>query len=241
MKLLDEGSAVDIFYLDLKKAFDKVPHDILIEKVRGIGIGKELADWIENWLKDRSQKVAVNGCFSQWEQVGSGVPQGSVLGPLLFTIFVNDMEQDIINSLLKFADDTKIWGKVNDLEEAKLMQDDLNKIGNWSRNNLMPFNVDKCRVMHLGRNNKKCEYKLLGIKIPMTKEEKDLGVVFGEAFMPSLNCDKAAKHANRSIGLIRRNIISKSEEEMMILYKTLIRPTLDYCIPVWRPYKKRYF
>ena len=93
--------------------------------------------------------MAVNGSFSEWEKVESGVPQGSVLGPLLFTIFVNDMEREIINGLLKFADDTKVWGKVNNLEEAKLMQDDLNKLEIWSRENLMPFNVDKCLVMHL--------------------------------------------------------------------------------------------
>jgi len=240
MKILDEGSAVDIVYLDLQKAFDKVPHDQLIKKVREIGITGEIADWIENWLTDRVQMVAVNGNNSDWTEVCSGVlPQGSVLGPLLFSIFINDLDKNVTNSVLKFADDTKIWGRANDNEDTRKMQNDLLQLSVWSEENSMPFNIDKCKVMHIGSKNMKMEYMLSGKKIKETKEEKDLGVIFTDSLKPSTNCDKVCKAARKIVGLIRRNIINKAEEEMLILYKTLVRPTLDYCIPVWRPYQRK--
>lgn len=239
IKMLDEGSAVDVIYLDLQKAFDKVPHDKLMKKVRATGIGGEVAHWIEAWLTNRVQRVLVgNGC-SEWKEVSSGVPQGSILGPLLFSIFINDLDNGLRNAVLKFADDTKVWGRVDNAEDVRNMQDDLRKIGLWSEENHMPFNVGKCRVMYLGVKNMKADYKLLGQGIEETKEEKDLGVIFSDSFKPTSNCSKASKSANKIVGLIRRNIINKTQDEMLILYKTLIRPILDYCIPVWRPFLKK--
>ena len=116
---------------------------------------------------------------------------------------------------------------------------DLDKLSVWSERNFMPFNVEKCKVMHIGKSNIKAEYKLLNQKISITKEEKDLGVIFTEKFFSSANCSKSSKSANKVIGLIRRNIINKSEDEMLIMYKTLIRSILDYCIPVWKPHYKK--
>jgi len=144
-----------------------------------------------------------------------------------------------MNDVLKFADDTKVWRKVDNVEDVSKMPEDLNRICLWSEINLMPFNISKCRVMHLGNRNQKAEYDLLGQRIVETKEEKDLGVIFSDTFKPTTNCGKASKAANKIVGLIRRNIINKTEEEMLILYKTLVRPTLDYCIPVWRPYLRK--
>ena len=149
------------------------------------------------------------------------------------------MEEGVSNDILKFADDSKLWGSVNTKEDILKMQDDLNSLSSWSRNNCMPFNVAKCKVMHLGRKNKKAVYKLMDQVIDETIEEKDLGVHFGETFKPSTNCNKVVKSANKIMGLIRRSISNKSVEGMMILYKTLIRPILDYCVPVWRPYAKK--
>jgi len=239
MRMMDEGSAVDVVYLDLQKAFDKVPHDKLMKKIRDIGIGGETANWIENWLTDRTQRVVVGGAYSEWKKVSSGVPQGSILGPVLFSIFINDLDRSLMNDVLKFADDTKVWGRVDNAEDVSRLQEDLKTLGRWSENNLMPFNVSKCRVMHLGCRNIKAEYSLLGQKIPETDEEKDLGVVISDTFKPTINCSKSSKSANKIVGLINRNIINKTEEEMLILYKTLVRPILDYCIPVWRPYLRK--
>ena len=115
-KWIDDGSPVDIIYLDFQKAFDKVPHLRLLLKyyyLKAHGIGDGLIDWIERWLTDRRQRVVVRGEVSNWKSVLSGVPQGSVLGPLLFLIHINDLDDNITSNVLKFADDTKVFRKVN--------------------------------------------------------------------------------------------------------------------------------
>jgi hypothetical protein len=140
---------------------------------------------------------------------------------------------------LKFADDSKLWGKVDNEVDKDTIQYDLNVLSEWANNNQMPFNVDKCKVMHIGNKNSKYEYTLMGKSILSTREEKDLGVFFTENFKSGNNCSRASKSANKIMGLIRRNISNKSAEEMMILYKTLVRPTLEYCGPVWRPYTQK--
>ena len=111
-KWLDEGSPVDIIYLDLKKAFDKVPHQRLLLKLKAHGIGNGMINWIEKWLIGRRQRVVVDGEVSNWKAVLSGVPQGSVLGPILFLIYINDLDDDITSKVLKFADDTKVFRKI---------------------------------------------------------------------------------------------------------------------------------
>ena len=126
-----------LYNLDLQKAFDKVPYDILIKKVSDIGVEVDVIRWIDNWLSDREQRVIVNGEVSDWGRVESGVPQGSVLGPLLFSIFINDLDEGLLNKIIKFADDTKIWGRVDSLEEADSMQKDLETLESWTKNNGM--------------------------------------------------------------------------------------------------------
>ena len=161
------------------------------------------------------------------------------MGPVLFTIYINDLETNVSSNLLKFADDTKVWGKVDTIEDRNLLQKDLDILGDWSSLNGMPFNVNKCKVLHVGRKNVSADYTLMGVTIPMATEEKDLGVFFSNKFKPSFNCNKASKAANKIVGLIRRNITNKVSEGMLILYKTVVRPILDYCIQVWRPFTKK--
>src|SRR6267154_5992709 len=149
VNMIDSGSSVDIFYLDFQKAFDKVPHGRLMDKVRDAGIGGKIADWLENWLSDRVQRVSINGSCSEWVDVTSGVPQGSILGPLLFTIFINDIDSKVTNDLLKFADDLKMWGRADTIQDRMHLQKDLDMMGEWSSVNQMPFNVSMCKVMHI--------------------------------------------------------------------------------------------
>ena len=131
-KWIDVGSPVDIIYLDFQKAFDKVPHQRLLLKLKAHGIGDSITDWIEQWLTDRRQRVVVDGEVSNWKSVLSGVPQGSVLGPILFLIYINDLDDSITSNILKFADDTKLFRKVNTDGDKQHLQNDLDRLVKWS-------------------------------------------------------------------------------------------------------------
>jgi hypothetical protein len=137
---VDQGYPIDVIYLDFQKAFDKVLHKRLMLKLRALGIVDEIYCWIEDWLKDREQRVILLGANSDWIGVKSGVPQGSVLGPLLFLIYINDIDEGVASGLLKFADDTKIFGVVANNEDIKKLQGDLINLCSWSKDWLMLFN-----------------------------------------------------------------------------------------------------
>ena len=121
-------------------------------KIKSLGIIGEIYNWIEDWLMDREQRVVLLGSSSDWIRVKSGVPQGSVLGPLLFLIYINDIDDSVCNNLLKFADDTKVYSVVSNRKEINKLQQDLHNLCNWSQDWLILFNVDKCKVMHIGFN-----------------------------------------------------------------------------------------
>jgi len=116
---LDRGEPVDVIYLDFQKAFDKVPHKRLIARLEEIGIQGNLLNWIRKWLKGRKQRVVINGKASQWREVDSGMPLGSILGPLLFIIFINGIDEGILSDILKFANDTQIFWQVRNKGECK--------------------------------------------------------------------------------------------------------------------------
>jgi ribonuclease P/MRP protein subunit RPP40 len=157
-RIVDEGNNVDVIYLDLAKAFDRVPHQRLLMKLKQHGITGKLLKWIESWLSNRRQRVCIRGAASHWIPITSSVPQGSVLGPLLFLIYVNDLDCSILNWILKFADDTKVFSQVSSLEQHLRLQTDLNTLFKWSINWQMDFNVDKCVVLHVGDKGTQYSY-----------------------------------------------------------------------------------
>ncbi|CAM5090421.1 unnamed protein product [Natator depressus] len=205
---LDKGNAVDLIYLDFSKAFDTVPQGELLVKLEKMGINMKIERWIRNWLKGRLQRVILKGELSGWREVTSGVPQGSVLGPILFNLFITDLRTKSESVLIKFTDDTKLGSIANSEKDREIIQEDLDDLVNWSNSNRMKFNSEKCQVMHLGINSKNFSYKLGTHQLEVTEEEKDLGVLVDHRMTMSCQCDMAVKKANAVLGCIRRGISS---------------------------------
>ena len=202
-KWVDEGSPVDIIYLDFQKAFDKVPHQRLILKSL------------------------------------SGVPQGSVLGPILFLVYIDDLEEGVTGNILKFADDTKLFRKTKEIGDQQKLQDDIDKLVRWSEKWQMLFNVGKCKCLHTGPGNTGMNYEMGGTILSKTGKEKDLGITMNANMKVSEQCRIAASKGNQVLGMIRRNISYKGKSLIVPLYKAIVRPHLEYCIQAWSPYLRK--
>lgn len=237
--LLDKGHDIDVFYLDFAKAFDKVPHQRLLAKVRCHGINGEVAQWIEDWLSSRSQRVVLNGVASAWTPVTSGVPQGSVLGPLLFLVFINDIDSAVdltMVHLLKFADDTKGFSKISSPDDIATFQSALNNLFAWSVEWQMLFNVDKCHILHFGASNPAHVYTMNGVPLTVVHKEKDLGIIISDTAKPSLQVAAATKKANQVLGQLFRCFTYRDSTHFLRLYLQFVRPHLEYAVQAWCPY-----
>ena len=175
--LVDEGPAVEIVYLDFAKAFDKVPHLRLMKKCEGLGIQGDILRWIKEWLSEGKQCVALYGKSSSWKNVTSGLPQGSVLGPTLFLIFINDIDLacEVRGAhIIKFADDTKCYQVVGSDVDRDRFQSVLDRLAQWSTDREILFNVGKCHILHVGKKNPEFGYKWGTGNLETAHEKKDV-------------------------------------------------------------------
>ena len=230
-----DGDAVDTIFLDFTKAFDKVPTDRLLKKVWAHGIRGPVFHWISAWLRGRQQRVVLNGEMSLWAAVLSGVPQGSVLGPLLLLIFINDLDMSGTEAeiILKFADDTKIAQRIRNDEDRRSLQAALEGLTNWANLWGMSFNVQKCKVMHVGHANPGHDYHMSDINLASTKEERDLGVIMSTNLKPCPQCAKAARTAQMVLGQLGRAFYFRDKYVFVRLYKTNVHPNLEFAGQAW--------
>lgn len=212
--LVDQGQSFDVIYLDFKKAFDSVPHQRLLLKLQAYGITGNILLWIEDFLLNRVQTVKVGNDYSESSPVLSGIPQGSVLGPTLFTIFINDLLECAESFCKIFADDTKVY---NVSTKHCQIQNDLDKIHLWSQTCQLPFNAAKCKCMYLGHNNPKNAYFLNKIKICECEEEKDLGATFDPTLKFKIHINNIVSKGNQVLGLIKRNFDYLDKDSLVLL------------------------
>jgi len=194
--------------------------------------------WIRAWLVDRKQRVTINGKHSSWQKVLSGVPQGSVLGPVLFLIFINDLDKATTarQVVKKFADDTKLGQIIETVEDAVELQGSLDRLCKWAETWGMAFNVTKCHVMHIGKNNVKHTYNMSGKVLGITEEERDIGVTVTNNLKPSRQCQKAAQTAFTVLSQILRSFHYRDRHMFVNLYVQYVRPHLEFAVAAWSPW-----
>ena len=245
-KAIDEGKQIDCIYLDYSKAFDSVPFMRLLIKMKAYGVTGKVLEWIRNFLVGRQMKVSIRGQISSSIEVTSGVPQGSVLGPLLFLMYVNEIPSILQSTTKVFADDTKVFRVIESKLDNDQLQNDLNTLTSWSNSWLLRLNPDKCKVMHVSSHRRqnsviKTQYQVGDDRkeLMTTDSEKDLGVWVDKIAKPNIHCAHAIQKANKMIRLIGRCFNFINIESLRILWKCFIRPHVDYCAQIWCPYTKR--
>ena len=229
---------MDAVYFDFQKAFDSVPHMRLMNKLRSYGVSGKLLAWIEAFLTGRKQRVVLEGCHSEWTEVASGVPRGSVLGPLLFLVYVNDLPEVVQCSVKLFADDTKLYSRVSSTGEAALLQSDIQALSRWSNTWLISFNQSKCKILHLGQTNQGFPYTMGDIPLDNTSVEKDLGVHIDTNLKFREHASSAAAKATQVLAVIQCSFALIDKVTLPILFKTLVRPHLEFGNLIWGPFNR---
>ena len=247
---INDNIRTDVIYFDFAKAFDSVNHDIILKKLKHqFDIDGTLLKFIKNYLKDRKQCVVIGGAQSESKNVRSGVPQGSIIGPLLFVLFINDM-QDYVSEgthIALYADDTKIWRRINNWSDHEIIQNDIDALFNWAETNKMKFHPQKCKVLSVAYRGgldsmwsmfpfQYFTYNLNGTELEFVKNEKDLGVIVTSKLNWEENILALCLKASSRLGLMNRSLhFVKDQKQKRAFYLALVRSIFEHCSVIWRP------
>lgn len=237
LNLLDKHGSVDAVYLDFAKAFDKCDHGVILHKLKQFGISGKLGIWLHSFLTNRQQAVCVMGEISSKTWVTSGVPQGSVLGPLLFSILISDINSGVsISSLLSYADDTKIYVGISESLDESTLQADLSQIYEWAEANNQEFNTKKFEAIRFSLESDHGSY-LNSKSLPIENKSliKDLGIYFSDDCAFNEHIDIIIAKNKKLCGWSLRSFDARDKDTMLTLLKFLILPTIEYCCPLWSP------
>ena len=247
MLTLNSSSSIDMIYLDFAKAFDKVDHNILLHKVKAIGIQGKLGIWIKNFLSNRTQHVRLPGGKSHCSSVISGVPQGTVLGPVLFLILMSDISKDINCNIISFADDTRLYSAINSPADCDSLQCDLSNVYKWAESNNMKFNSKKFQYINFTVSPQCNTSNVTNVYVSTDSNlidpshtVKDLGVLMSNDCMFDNHICQVTKKCSQLCGWILRTFENRSELLMLTLFKSIVLSRIDYASQLWSPYKKSY-
>jgi hypothetical protein len=244
-KILDSGDLIDVIYTDFQKAFDSVPHRRLLLKIKSYGIDKNILKWIESFLTGRRQRVKIKGTVSSWSKVISGVPQGSVLGPILFVMYINDIVDKLCCGAYLYADDMKIYNRIQNVDDRIDLQRDVDTVVKWTEDWLLKLNIAKCKILTIGNHgidtpNYYIDVNGVQHQLLNTSTEKDLGVIIDQSLNFDNHISEIIKKANKMTGLIKRSFTYLEYETFLLLYKSMVRSHLEYAQNVWSPYKVKH-
>lgn len=236
--ILDRGSRVDCIFLDFSKAFDKINHHLLLYKLRTLNIDDGILTWIEFFLTNRSQYVIANNYCSPSSPVTSGVPQGSVLGPLLFLIYINDLPDVVTSSIHLFADDCVVYREISSNFDTSSLQTDITNIASWCTTWRMDLNTNKCKVLRISRTTQPpANYTLNNVTLDTVTSYKYLGIHISSDLSWNHHINYVINNSNRTLGYLRRNFSRAPQAVKLTMYKTLVRPKLEYACSIWDPFQ----
>lgn len=230
--LLDRGIPCDLVFFDFRKAFDSVSHTNLISKLTSLNFSKPLVAWISSYLFNRRQRVSLRGAVSNWQPVTSGVPQGSVLGPLLFNIYLSDLPKNLVSFNRSYADDLKL---LSPSFLHRTLQDDIITVASWASKNCLELNPEKSVVMHFGFDNPFHSYVLSGRNIITTTSHLDLGIMVDTSLKFHTHVNYIITKVFKKAHFILKCFSRVNASLFSILYRTFLRPVMEYCSQISRP------
>ena len=241
---LDKNIQTDIIYLDFAKAFDSVDHQFLLQKLKSYGVRGKLYNWFANYLSGRCQRVVIDGTASNWAPVTSGVPQGSILGPVLFVIFINDLPYTLPDEKMAalYADDTKVCNSIRSKADCEKVQQALTNLECWSRDNNLDFSSSKCKVLTITRKKSPLiyAYQMNSTVLSRVEKEKDLGVCVDMNLSWNDHICIITAKGNKMLGLLKRTCpLLTNTTVRRTLYLTLVRSQISYASEVWSPHTNK--